>query len=218
MLERVSSSHDRLGLLATELRQPVATGHEIGLQAYSLSEGGQRGLQAGGAVWEWQPGGAWKKLVLTGERRRLTETNARYTAWRLESQHQPWPAWNLNAFAETEGRTAARAGEGTQRVGGTLQHEVGNTPAGPLEATLRASYGRDAAAYSPLFGDVRRTLRQAELTLRLTTPLEGRAVFDRLGGPRLRTELRSFTQRSNISLFDINEWQLQFSLVWNFQK
>ena len=69
-----------------------------------------------------------------------------------------------------------------------------------------------------IFGDTRRTLRQAELTLRLTTPLEGQAVFGMLGGPRLRTELRSFTQRSNISLFDINEWQLQFSLVWNFQK
>ena len=215
--QRLAQGESGVVLLAGEIRYPVAERHQLGMQAYSMSEGGQRGLRASGGLWEWQPGGDWKRLALSVERRHLTESDARYTASRLDTLHQLRPDWSLGGFLEAEGRTERRAGVGSRRVGVTLAHQVGSTPLGWLESGLRLSHARDLAPYSALFGDVTRTLRQAELNLRLTSPLVG-GPFDAMARPKLRTDLRAFAQRSNIALFDINEWQLQLSLVWEFQK
>lgn len=74
--------------------------------------------------------------------------------------------------------------------------------------SLRLADIRDAAAYSPLFGNVRRHNTQADVALAVTWPLAPTSY--------LQTEMRRFIQQSNLALFAQSETQFNLALGYRF--
>jgi hypothetical protein len=82
----------------------------------------------------------------------------------------------------------------------------------PGRATARLSLRlvqiRDAQAYSPLFGNIRRQNTQADMALALRWPLANTSY--------LQAELRRFVQHSNLALFSQSDMQLNLDLGYRF--
>jgi hypothetical protein len=82
----------------------------------------------------------------------------------------------------------------------------------PGRATARLSLQlvqiRDAQAYSPLFGNIRRQNTQADMSLALRWPLANTSY--------LQAELRRFVQHGNLALFSQSDMQLNLDLGYRF--
>lgn len=74
--------------------------------------------------------------------------------------------------------------------------------------SLRLAQIRDAQAYSPLFGNIRRQNTQADIALALRWPVANTSY--------LQAELRRFVQDSNLALFSQSEMQFNLALGYRF--
>lgn len=211
--QRFQPQDARLNLATLEWRWPLAPHHSAGLQAYNVSEAAVRRITGVGVTSDWRFQGPLKRLILTLENRQLPSAAASYPALRLDAEFRGVYGWSWRLFQDAEAPSPKRAGEGVRQAGAVFARGWDPTWLGAPDMSLRYAYSRDLQPYSPLFGGKVRTLQQAELQLRLTTPLPLGQTSGRWT-PQLRSEWRYLGQRSNIPLFNINEWQLQFSLVW----
>ncbi|WP_170285845.1 tetratricopeptide repeat protein [Propionivibrio limicola] len=195
-------------LFAFESGYAVTAQQRTGVQTYRMEDSQQGSLAAHNLWWQYIHTASATQSRITAERRIPDGTAPSYTSLRAETVTPLWNTVIGRIALEYDLPENDRPGHSQQRetISFTLPLRIAGD--GQLNLTGRWQYTHDSDAYSPLFGNERRTSRLWEARLAGRWPLN----------PRLDLLLDAgySSQRSNIKLFDIDEGSVILGLGARF--
>ncbi len=195
-------------VLAGELSYLATSDQRIGLQSYELKDSRLGSLSVLGAWWQKQYGPSGTQTQLTIERRSPSSDLPSYYTLRAEGITYIHRGLELRTAIENDLPDSDRPGRSQKRLTLALSQHLKIMDKGRLELSGRWQGARDSDTYSPFFGDTHRKLQTWETRLRFNWPLTPQID--------LRSEARYTRQRSNLSLFDLDERMITLGLAARF--